>query len=81
MVSELAVRDHAPTPSLGAFVVPWRISGDERGARRPLGMGPKRRSRASKERAASWVGEADAEETVVGGEGILVGHGSATRIG
>ncbi len=28
-----------------------------------------------------WVGEASAEESVVGVEGILVGHGSARRIG
>jgi hypothetical protein len=31
--------------------------------------------------AASWVGKAGAEETVVGVEGILVGHGGARRIG
>ena len=44
-------------------------------------MGLKRRSRASKERAASWIGEAGAEQAVVGVEGVLVGHGGARRMG
>ena len=30
---------------------------------------------------SGWVGEAGAEETVVGVEGVLVGHGSARMIG
>ena len=30
---------------------------------------------------SGWVGEAGAEETVVGVEGILVGHGGAWKVG
>ena len=41
----------------------------------------RRESVDQKSGGGSWIGEASAEETVVGVEGILVGHGSARRIG